>query len=480
MSRTVCIRNTAWVVGWSAERQRHEYLRDADVVFRGHTVTYVGRNYQGEADEMVDGRRLMAMPGLVNIHCHPTNQPVTRGIREEIANPALYMTALYDRTGLWRADQDALHYGATVAYGELLQSGVSTVVDYAARVPDGWLDLMAESGLRVVAAPSFRDASWSVIGGSRVEYVWAPEEGERQFEAALALVDAAQAHPCGRLSGMIAPGQVDTCREETFRDAVAAAAQRNIALQTHAGQTVPEFHEMVRRTGRTPVQWLHDIGALGRRSILAHCLFIDEHSWTRWHTAEDLALLADTGTAVAHCPVVFARYGHRLESFGRYRRAGVRVGIGTDTAPHNMLEEMREAVILSRVAAGRVDDATAADAFHAATIDGAAALGRDDIGRLSPGAKADIVLVDLDHPLMKPGRDPLRNLIFTAADRAVKHVYVDGIRRLEDGRVLTMDCAAAADRLEASQSRAEAAVPSLDAEGRTGLEIAPAVLPFAD
>jgi cytosine/adenosine deaminase-related metal-dependent hydrolase len=93
MSRTVCIRNTAWVVGWSAERQRHEYLRDADVVFRGHTVTYVGRNYQGEADEMVDGRRLMAMPGLVNIHCHPTNQPVTRGIREEIANPALYMTA---------------------------------------------------------------------------------------------------------------------------------------------------------------------------------------------------------------------------------------------------------------------------------------------------------------------------------------------------------------------------------------------------
>src|SRR5690606_5285734 len=118
---------------------------------------------------------------------------------------------------------------------------------------------------------------------------------------------------------------------------------------------------------------------------------------------------------------------------------GARVGIGTDTAPHNMLEEVREAVILSRVAAGRYDDATAADAFDAATVDAAAALGRDDIGRICPGAKADIVLVNLDHPLMRPGRDPLRNLIFTAADRAVKHVYVDGIRRLEDGRVLTMD-----------------------------------------
>jgi cytosine/adenosine deaminase-related metal-dependent hydrolase len=177
---------------------------------------------------------------------------------------------------------------------------------------------------------------------------------------------------------------------------------------------------------------------------------------------------------------VFARYGHRLESFGKYRRAGITVGIGTDTAPHNMLEEMREAVILSRIAAGDVDDATAADAFQAATIDGATALGRDDIGRLCPGAKADIVLVDLDHPLMKPGRDPLRNLIFTAADRAVKHVYVDGVRRLDDGRVLTMDCETATDRLEAAQERAEAAVPTLDPKGRAGTDIAPPVLPFAD
>src|SRR5690606_14800823 len=120
------------------------------------------------------------------------------------------------------------------------------------RVPEGWIELMAESGLRVVAAPSFRDASWRVVGGSRVEWVWAPEEGERQLEAALALVDEAEAHPCGRLSGMIAPGQVDTCLEETFRKAMAAAEARGIAMQTHAGQTVPEFHEMVRRTGRTP------------------------------------------------------------------------------------------------------------------------------------------------------------------------------------------------------------------------------------
>ena len=105
---------------------------------------------------------------------------------------------------------------------------------------------------------------------------------------------------------------------------------------------------------------------------------------------------------------------------------------------------------------------------------------RSDIGRLVPGAKADIVLIDLNHPLMKPGRDPLRNLIYTAADRAVKHVYVDGILRVQDGTVLSMDCDEAADRLETEQKTSELSVATLDPAHRDGMEISPPVLPFAD
>ena len=269
MTETTCIRNADWVVRWNTDLNHHEYLRHADVVFNGNSIEFVGRNFSGDADEEIDGRALMAMPGLVNIHSHPTNQPITRAIREEIANPALYMTSLYDRTGLWKTSQDALYYGAVVAYGELLKSGVTTVVDYAARPPDGWIDLMAESGLRVVAAPSFRDASWSVVSESRVEYNWSPDEGRRQFDQAIELVKEAIAHTCGRLSGMIAPGQVDTCLPETFEKASTAARDNNITLQTHAGQTLSEFHEMTRRTGQTPIQWRQWMGALGPQSIVA-------------------------------------------------------------------------------------------------------------------------------------------------------------------------------------------------------------------
>ncbi len=476
MSQTTCIRNADWVVSWNADKQRHQYLLDADVAFTGNKIEFVGPRYTGPVDDEIDGGGLMVMPGLVNIHCHPTNQPITRGVREELGNPSLYMSALYDRTGLWRNDDAGLLTGIEVAFGELLKSGVTTCIDYASRTPDGWIDVLANSGMRVFAAPGFRDASWHVANGSRLDFEWDERAGKQAFENALVLIEEAEAHPSGRLSGVIAPAQVDTCTVETFQKSLRIAEDKNLMWQTHVSQSVVEFHEMTRRTGKTPIQWLNHIGVLGPHTTLGHGIFIDEHSWIHWHTSDDLRLIAETGATVAHCPLVFSRYGQKMESLGRYMRAGVNVGIGTDTAPHNMLEEMRQALVVSRLASGDIYDLTTGDVFHAATVGGARAYRRDDIGRLAPGAKADVVLVDLTNPLMRPLRDPLRNLVYTAADRAVRDVYVDGIKVVADGEVLTMDIPAALDRLDAAQRRAEDEVPQHEPDGRSGEEVSPLVL----
>lgn len=476
MSQTTCIRNADWVVSWNAEKQRHQYLRGADVAFTGNTIEFVGPRYTGPVNDEIDGNDLMVMPGLVNIHCHPTNQPITRGVREELGNPSLYMSALYDRTGLWRNDDEGLLTGVEVAFGELLKSGVTTAIDYASRAPDGWIDVLARSGMRIFAAPSFRDASWHVANGSRLEFEWDERAGKQAFDKAMGLIEEADNHPSGRLSGVVAPAQVDTCTVETFEKSMQVAKDKNVMWQTHVSQSVVEFHEMTRRTGKTPIQWLNDIGMLGPHSTLGHSIFIDEHSWIHWHTRDDLRLIAETGTTVAHCPLVFSRYGQKMESLGRYMRAGVNVGIGTDTAPHNMLEEMRQGLVVSRLASGDIYDLTTGDVFHAATVGGARAYRRDDIGRLAPGAKADVVLVDLTNSLMRPLRDPLRNLIYTAADRAVRDVYVDGAKVVENGEVLTMDIPAALARLDASQQRAEAEVPQHEPDGRSGQEVSPLVL----
>jgi cytosine/adenosine deaminase-related metal-dependent hydrolase len=245
----------------------------------------------------------------------------------------------------------------------------------------------------------------------------------------------------------------------------------------HCAQAAGEFHEMVRRHGVTPVQWAHQIGLGGPGSILGHAMFIDEHSWLHWWSRADISIMADAGTSVAHCPTPFARYGHTLEHFGKYRRAGVNLGIGTDTVPQNLIEEMRWATVLARIAAEDIRANEMADVFHAATVGGATALLREDLGRLAAGAKADLVLVDLKNPWMMPARDPLRSLIFHAADRAVRDVYVGGEAAVRDGRVLHLDQAGALDRLTAAQRRMEAAVPERDRRGRTSLEMTPLSLP---
>ena len=475
-TKTVCVKNADWVVAWDAANGRHAYLEHGDVAWDGDTLVHVGRGYAGRADETVDGRGLMVMPGLIDVHSHPCLEASYRGIREEHGIPEMYMSGLFERAGAYWPDDEGKLACAEAAYCELLTSGVTTLVDISGEYP-GWLELIARSGLRGVLAPAYASSRWVMRRSHLIEYEWNEAAGREAFESALRFSDGLAKHPSGRLSGMISPAQIDTCTEDLLRDSVAAARERGLPFTVHCAQAAGEFHEMVRRHGVTPVQWAHQLGLGGPGSILGHAMFIDEHSWLHWWSRTDIALMADAGTSVAHCPTPFARYGHTLEHFGKYRQAGVNLGIGTDTVPQNLIEEMRWATVLARIAAEDIRANEMADVFHAATVGGATALLREDLGRLATGAKADLVLVDLKNPWMMPARDPLRSLIFHAADRAVKDVYVGGEAAVRDGRVLHLDQAGALDRLTDAQRRMEAAVPERDGRGRTSREMTPLSLP---
>jgi 5-methylthioadenosine/S-adenosylhomocysteine deaminase len=476
MTSTTCIRNAACVIAWDSTNRRHAYLMDGDVTFSGDTLSFVGKHYDGAADVTIDGANLMVMPGLIDLHSHPSTEPFYRGVREEHGVPAMYMSGLYERSVALQPDAVARKGGKQVAFCEMLLAGVTSVADLSS-IDEGWIDLAAQSGLRVFLAPSYASARWHLENGWALKYRWNEAAGRDGLDAALALIEKAEAHPCGRLSGIVSPAQIDTCTADLLRDSSAAAEARDVPLTVHCAQSVNEFLVMVDRHGKSPIQFARDLGILSLRTVLGHAMFIDEHSWVRWHTRTDLGILADTGTNVAHCPSPFARYGHMLEDFGRYRRAGVNLGIGTDVAPHNMIEEMRLAATLARVAARDINATSVGALFHAATVGGAEALGRTDLGRLTPGAKADLVLVDLANPWMRPARDPLRSLVFTAADRAVHTVFVNGAKVMEQGRVLTMDHEAALAAVAEGQQRMLRDAPSRDWAGRTAEQISPLSLP---
>jgi cytosine/adenosine deaminase-related metal-dependent hydrolase len=420
------------------------------------------------------------MPGLVNIHSHPEHEPLYRGIREEHGLPSMHMTGLYERSqALSAPDDEARLASAEFAYCELLRSGVTSLVDITTAWP-GWIELFARSGLRGFLAPTYASARWYMEDDHELRYRWDEARGRAGLAEALTVIDAALGHDCGRLSGILSPAQIDTCTADLLRDSHAAARQRGLPFTLHVAQGVIEVREIIRRHGQTPVQWAQSLGILGPGTILGHAIFIDTHSWIRWWTKSDLKILGDTGTAVAHCPTPFVRYGHIMENFGDYLRAGVTMGLGTDCAPHNLVEEMRKAAILARVAGRDITTVSTADLFHAATVGGATALMRDDIGRLAPGKKADLVLVDLECPQMQPARDPLRSFVYHAADRAVRDVFIDGRQVVADFRVTTLDQAGTGARLRAAQVRMEAMAPSRDYRRRSAAEITPLSLPLGD
>jgi 5-methylthioadenosine/S-adenosylhomocysteine deaminase len=505
---TTLVRNADWAVIWETaapERGpdlyggRHAFLKGCDLLFSGDRIEFVGAGYGGQADTVIDGAGKLLLPGFVNIHTHPNTEPLLKGLSEERKSRQLGMSSLYEYISLLGRPSDDLTqaempsaeaqlYGtadfaayaaaARVATAEMLRSGVTTFVDYSSPRPD-WIEDVAATGIRAVLAPAFRSGEWYTPNGHEVLYRWNEARGRKGLDDAVGMIRRATEHPSGRLSGMLAPAQVDTCTAELMRDASDAAKALGVPCQTHAAQSVVEVREMFRRHGVTPVGWLEQIGVLGPHMILGHAIFLDHHSWIAMPDPADLDRIADSGTSIAHCPNQFARGGMAMQHFGRYVRRGVNLGIGTDTFPHNFIDEMRWALVVAKLAAGDVGATSVAEVFTAATVGGAKALGRDDLGRLAPGAKADFVLVDLAHPAMQPARDPLKSLVFTALERAVSDVFVAGEEVVSGGRVLTIDIETALAELAEGQARNMRGIPERDWARRSANDAFPMSLGWA-
>lgn len=473
VQKTICFRNADWIVGWDTDNQRHCYFKNADLAFRGDKILFAGPGrFDGDCDEEIAAVGRCLMPGLVDIHNHSASMPTFRGIREDLGNPSFYFSGLYEGWGLFMPPLEVRNVTTRAAICEMLLSGVTTYVDMSYPYP-GWLDAVAESRIRASVSPLFDSAKTIASTDHTVEYKWAPDGGFGDFKRAVELLEEVERHPSDRLSAMMSPMAVDTCTPQLLRAAHGLALERNWPYHLHAGMAVIEFHEMVRRGGKTSIQWLKEQGVLGPSTIIGHGAILDHHSWVHWHTKDDISILADSGASISHCPVVLSRCGITLESFGRYKRAGINIGIGTDCHPHNMLEEMREAAVLCRVSEQHMFSATTADVFDAATIGGARALMRDDIGRLTPGAKADIVVVDVTHPIMLPLYDPIRSLIFSACDRAVKDVYIGGEQVVSDGTVLTIDHQRVAKAVSDIQDAVVLDIPNRDRKHRSAEQVAP-------
>lgn len=485
-ARTTCIRKAAWLIAWNGVRGDIEYLRDVDMAFAGSDILHIGSHYDQPVDHEIDGRDLMVVPGLINAHFHSTATMIRKGITQDSCN--YYLPSFYQSVNLLQPPADAK--AATTAFGvcRLLKGGTTTVVDWVAPY-DGWLDVLAASGARVYAAPFFTSATWSVHRHRELKFHWLEDGGRALYDKALEQMELAEAHPSGRLSAMVAPSELEACSRELLCESAELARQTGRPFHVHVAESAREFRDFTQRYGVSPVQWAAEIGVLGKNCAIGHGIFLDHHSQIQWPTRRDLALIAESGTTVTHCPVVFALHGDGMEALGDYLDAGINVALGNDTFPHGMLDEMKCAIMIARLQskhdfghpthpAEGVRSLGAGEVLKTATVAAADYLGRPDLGRLAPGCKADFFTVDLTDPDMMPVRDPLRSLIYSAGDRAVRDVYVDGVKVVESGRLLTVDLNEIARKVQRAQPDMEAGVAGApDADGCSALEMWPMSLP---
>ncbi|HWH79805.1 MAG TPA: amidohydrolase family protein, partial [Candidatus Binatus sp.] len=192
---------------------------------------------------------------------------------------------------------------------------------------------------------------------------------------------------------------------------------------------------------------------------------------------DELKILAESGATIGHCPHKCAKMAFAMESFDQYRNAGVRIALGTDTYPLDIVAEMRYASLISRLVDRNAGGARAADVFNAATIGGATALGRSDLGRLSAGAKADVVIINLRTTRYGPVRDPITALVEYGSGADVETVIVDGEVVIENGRSTRINDDELFSQAEAGAARAWDNWAGRDWNGRSVEQIIPPAFP---
>ena len=464
---------------------QHTLLPNGQLVYDGNEIVFVGQNYTGSVDERIDATGKLVIPGFINHHmAFGIHMQFTRLDR---ARPNFFNSGLglgvqpekaYNSTGPGPADWRAsARYAMTTA----IRTGTTTFVmvpnygrhPYRGRVgtDQELVDCVAETGLRAYLA--LPHMSGGVVGKADGTIEWELREAAG-WEGLEQAVDFARTHNGAaedRIRTFLFPYQADNCTPDLLKATKAAAQELGCTLKMHVAQYLLDFHQVLRRYGSRPIQYLYEQGFLGPEVSLTHAIFTPAHPLTSYPVDDngDLELIVESGATVAHCPVVFARTGTALYSFSRYVRAGVPVSLGTDTSPHDMIMEMRTAALMSKLADADATSGTAREIFDAATLGGATALQRDDIGRLAVGAKADIVLVDLQKTHIGPVavHDPIKALIYCANGNDIDTVIVDGVLRVQGGEVRNVDREALAHDAQQFDQKLQQSVAQATYQGRS-------------
>lgn len=386
--------------------------KSTDIYIEKNRIHRIGDQLDMPADRIIDGRGKAVIPGLVNGHTHAA-MTLFRGFGDDLPLKRWLEECIWPNEA--KLTEEDIYWGAKLACLEMIKTGTTTFLD---------MYVGFHSTARAVEEMGLR----AVLSGACFDH-FKPHLLEKSKQENEALLNAMHRYS-DRLHYSVGPHAIYTVSGDLLRWAHEFSVANDLLVHLHLSETEGEVEESIRRFGCSPVRYLHQLGVLSDRLVLAHGIYIDD---------EELQLLADYGVSVVHNPASNMKLGSGIRfKYTEMKQCGIRVGLGTDGCGSSnnldMVEVMKLSALLGKGWRQDPEVLTAEEMFESATETGASIL-RVDAGRIAEGALADLALIDLKTPAFTPNFNFISNLVYSANGNCVDTLICDGKVLMEHKRV---------------------------------------------
>ena len=413
----------------------NEPIRNGAVVIDGSRIVDTGpwidiKDKYKDAD-VVERHSGLIAPGLINCHTHAP-MVLLRGMADDLPLKTWLEDHIFPAEA--KLTKEIVESATLLACAEMIRSGTTTFVDMyfferqMAQVVDkvGMRAYLGE-GIFDFPSPAFENA-------------------KRVMEETKGLVDLYKDHPLIHFT--VDPHTPYTCSSDILVESAQFARANGLPIVIHLSETKWEFDETLSLHSKTPVQYLEELGLLGQDLLAVHCVWLED---------KDIELLAKNNVSVVHCPESNLKLASGVCPVAKLLEAGVNVALGTDgAASNNNLDMLSEMDVAAKLPKGTLLDPTVVNAqqvLYMATESGGKALGTKDLGRLQPGFQADLIVIDLDRPHLRPCYNPVSQMVYAATSGDVSDVMVAGRFIMERGKLITIDEKRLLEKIKSFQNR---------------------------
>lgn len=388
-------------------------LHNTNVLVDGTKIAYIGEE-EKQADRVIDCTNKLIMPGFVNTHTH-VPMCLFRSYADDMV--------LFDWLNMiWpledKMDEDIITAGSMLGYAEMIRTGTTCFLDmynFEEQITKACVD----AGLRGVL-------SRGLVGDVK--------DGLPKLAENIDLFKKWNGYGDDLIKVFLAPHAEYTSTKGYIAECVKAAKEYDIPMHIHISETKKEHEECIERHGKTPIKYFNDLGALDTGLVAAHCVYVTE---------EDMDILAEKKATVAHNPASNLKLASGFAPLKRMLEKGINVSLGTDGAASNnnldMHKEMLLAAIMHKGYSGDPTLMTPGQILRMATINGAKALGYDDLGMVKEGFKADLIMIDLENPRYYPRNNIESLIVYAGNSEDVCLTMVNGKTLYENGNYTTIN-----------------------------------------